>query len=146
MQVSIREWQTGDIGKIAALEKQCFSDAWTEEQLFQTFSRKEFCGLLIETDDKRLVGYVCAISAFEDADLLIIAVAETARAQGLGGKLMDALFEKMRLQKVERIFLEVRLSNAAALALYEGRGFTTTRVRKKYYADGEDAAEMVKTL
>ncbi len=146
MQVTLREWTAEDIDNVAALEKQCFSDAWTEEQLFLTFSRKEFCGLLIETDDKQLVGYVCATSAFEDADLLIIAVAEGARGQGLGGKLMDALFAKMRLQKVERIFLEVRLSNAAALALYERRGFTTTRIRKKYYADGEDAAEMVKTL
>ena len=146
MQVTLREWTAEDIDNVADLEQACFSDAWTKEQLSLTFLREGFCGLLVETDDKRLLGYVCATSAFEDADLLIIAVAENARGQGLGGRLMDALFAQLRLRGVERVFLEVRLSNAAALALYEGRGFTTTRIRKKYYADGEDAAEMVKTL
>ena len=145
MQVSILPWEKEDIQAIAALEKECFPDAWTKQQLFSAFERTDFYGLKLLVDGK-LVGYLCATKLFEEAELLIIAVAENCRGLGLGGKLMDEFLRTMQAHGVERVFLEVRLSNVAAKSLYERRGFVTTRVREKYYADGESALEMVKTL
>ena len=146
MQVTFRPWESKDISQIALLEQACFTlEAWTKEQLEDTFNRDGFCGYLAEVSGE-VIGYVCATYVFETADLLIIAVKESARGQGLGGVLIEKLFNGLREQGVEKVFLEVRASNAPAKALYQSKGFALTRVRKKYYADGEDAVEMFVTL
>lgn len=145
MQMTVRPLRKEDIEEVAALEAKCFQDAWTKEQLVSAFSRADFYGLALETEN-RLIGYVCATKLFEESELLIIAVAEEYRQKGFGGALMDAFLKDMKSGGVERVFLEVRLSNVAAKTLYERRGFATVRVREKYYADGESALEMVKTL
>ena len=145
MQITVRPLQKEDIEEVAALEAKCFQDAWTKEQLISAFSRADFYGLALEIEN-RLIGYVCATKLFEEAELLLIAVEKDYRGQGLGGALMDAFLKDMKSSGAERVFLEVRLSNVAAKTLYERRGFATVRVREKYYADGESALEMVKTL
>ena len=145
MQVSILPWKKDDIPFITALEKECFTDAWTREQLINAFQRTDFYGLKLLIDGA-IVGYLCATKLFEEAELLIIAVAEQYRGLGFGGNLMDEFLHAMKAGGVEKVFLEVRLSNLAAKTLHERRGFVPTRVREKYYADGESALEMVKTL
>ena len=145
MNVLIREWTEKDLPKIMAVERACFSDPWTTEMLKGEFAKTGFCGVLVEADGE-IVGYACATAVFEDADLPKIAVLKEYRGKGLGGKLIDGLFERAAALGVTRIFLEVRVSNENALALYYNRGFEKTRIRKRYYANGEDALEMVKSL
>lgn len=141
----IRDWTEKDLPAIAILERACFSEPWTMEMLKNEFSRKEFCGALLEEDGK-IVGFVCGMTLFEDAELMKVAVAESCRKRGLGGALVDEFYRRAISRDVERIFLEVRVSNAAALGLYQGRGYEKTRLRKRYYADGEDALEMKKEV
>lgn len=141
----IRDWTEKDLPAIAILERACFSEPWTMEMLKNEFLRKEFCGALLEEDEK-IVGFVCGMTLFEDAELMKVAVAESCRKRGLGGALVDEFYRRAISRGVERIFLEVRVSNAAALALYQGRGYEKTRLRKRYYADGEDALEMKKEV
>ncbi len=145
MQVVLSSWTEADFGCVAALEKRCFADAWTEEQLSGAFHRVDFYGKTLSVDGK-IEGYLCATQLFEEAELLNIAVSPERRGNGYGGALLDDFLREMRSRGVERVYLEVRLSNVAARSLYEKRGFTQTRVRDKYYADGESALEMVKTL
>ena len=59
---------------------------------------------------------------------------------------MDKAESKLVSLGVNKVFLEVRSSNISAIALYEKKGYTKISVRKKYYADGEDALVMVKEL
>ncbi len=139
----IRDWTEKDLPAIAILERACFSEPWTMEMLKNEFLRKEFCGALLEEDGK-IVGFVCGMTLFEDAELMKVAVAESCRKRGLGGALIDEFYARAVSRGAERIFLEVRVSNAAALGLYQSRGYEKTRLRKRYYADGEDALEMKK--
>ena len=141
----IRDWTEKDLPAIAMLERACFSEPWTMEMLKNEFSRKEFCGALLEEDGK-IVGFVCGMTLFEDAELMKVAVAESCRKRGLGGALVDEFYSRAVSRGAERIFLEVRVSNAAALGLYQSRGYEKTRLRKRYYADGEDALEMKKEV
>ena len=145
MQINVRSLQEKDIDAVTTLESKGFVDAWTKEQLRSAFFRPDFFGLAIE-NGRELIGYVCATKLFEESELLIIAVAEEYRQQGLGGRLLDEYLQAMQKDGVEKVFLEVRLSNVAAKTLYERRGFVTVRIRERYYADGESALEMVKTL
>ena len=142
--MTVRQCQRQDLPKIAEIEKACFSDAWTVEMLESEMERKDFFGLVAESDGA-LIGYAFATVLFENADLERIAILSKYRGKGFGGELLDALLSGAKAQGAEQIFLEVRVSNTSALGLYESRGFVRTRLRKGYYG-GEDAAEMKKAL
>lgn len=143
--ITIRDWTEKDLPKLMALERACFADAWTTEMMKNEFLRDGFCGVLAE-EDGEIVGYLCGYSLFEDAELLKTAVLQERRGKGIGGLLLDAFTEKVLSQGAEQIFLEVRVTNTPALGLYLSRGFEKTRIRKRYYSDGEDALEMKRSL
>ena len=69
-----------------------------------------------------------------------IALTETRRGRGLGCRLMEAMMRAAAARGAERMTLEVRPSNAAALHLYERLGFSAVGVRKKYYQDNDEDA------
>lgn len=89
-----------------------------------------------------VLGYLLAWHVVDELHLLDVAVAPAARRRGIGGRLMEDLFAFGRDEAAARVLLEVRASNVAAIALYEGLGFVTDDVRKRYYDDGEDARTM----
>ena len=93
-----------------------------------------------------MVGYACETVLFDEGEIANVAVSPERRGQGLGKRLMDWLEERAKSLGAEKLFLEVRVSNAPALALYNGCGFEPLAVRKKYYPDGEDALVMTKKL
>lgn len=146
MQVRLREFRAGDEAFMAALERVCFSDPWTEKEWQESAARKDFFGLVLENKEGALLGYACVYALFESAELLRIAILSEERGKGYGGKLLDGLMETLKTRGAEEMFLEVRAGNLPARRLYESRGFALLRERKKYYADGEDALEMKRSL
>ncbi|MBQ8658842.1 MAG: ribosomal protein S18-alanine N-acetyltransferase [Clostridia bacterium] len=140
-----RDWTKEDIAEISALEKVCFSDPWSEQTFLAAFSSPYFAGVLIE-DNGKIAAYACASVLFEDAEIGAVAVAPEYRSKGLGKTVLCELEKRVKEKGAERIFLEVRVSNESALGLYRGAGFEAFGVRKKYYADGEDAFVMRKEL
>ena len=143
--MELRAWTKEDIDQIAALESVCFSDPWTKEMLLKSFVSPIFYSVLIE-EQGEILGYACETVMFEDAEIAIVAVAPKHRKKGLGKLLMERLENIAISRGAEQTFLEVRKSNAAALALYEGFGFEKIRTRERYYADGEDAFVMRKFI
>ena len=80
-----------------------------------------------------------------EAEIIDIRVGERSRRSGIGESLLTQSFEKLRLSEIQSVFLEVRSSNTAALALYEKLGFTMMGRRENYYktaAGREDALMM----
>jgi ribosomal-protein-alanine N-acetyltransferase len=75
----------------------------------------------------------------ETADLLYIFVAPDSRRQGLADTLLDTMVARLRKLGVERLMLEVRPHNEAAIRLYESFGMQQIALRKKYYQNGDDA-------
>ena len=143
--VVIRHCEKDDLKAIAVLETECFTDAWTEQALQNEFARLDFYGL-VAVSSGEIVGYALATALFENADLERIAVQKQSRGLGFGGKLLDYLLHDVKRLGVEQVFLEVRVGNTSAIGLYESRGFETTRIRARYYPNGEDAKEMKKSV
>ena len=83
---------------------------------------------------------------FEDVETDDIAVSPEYRRCGIGGQLLKAVEGEARARGAIRAFLEVRVSNLPAMALYEKCGYKAIRRRVKYYPDGEDAFVMTKRL
>jgi [ribosomal protein S18]-alanine N-acetyltransferase len=92
---------------------------------------------------EQIAGFVGLWFMVDEAHVVTIAVAETYRRQGLGEMLLIAAIELAQHREQEVVTLECRVSNAAALALYEKYGFRQVGLRKRYYTDNnEDAAIM----
>lgn len=142
---TIREWTEKDLLLVAAIERNCFIDPWTVEMLRAEMQKQDSYGLILEEDGKAL-GYACGNALFEDGEVEKVAVLAESRGKGYGKALVLGLFEIAKQRGAERIFLEVRASNAPALGLYQSVGFEKTRLRKRYYENGEDALEMKKEL
>lgn len=140
----IRRWTENDTLAVAEIERKSFTDAWTEQMLAESLVNPAFYGLVWE-EDGVVLGYVGTIIC-GDAEIALIAVSPEMRKHGIGKALLTGAIEYARKSDCENLFLEVRRSNSAAIALYEGCGFTPIGERKKYYADGEDAIVMVKPL
>ena len=140
-----REWKYEDIAAISELEKACFRDPWSFQMLADSFMGGRFRTILCEEDGK-IVGYGGAIVGLDEADIANIAVDEAHRGEKIGRKLVRKLEENLQKEGMKRVFLEVRVSNSAALALYLKCGFCGKFVRPRYYGDGEDAVIMAKDL
>ncbi len=141
----LREIEQSDLPKMEEIEKQCFQDSWCLAMWKGTFNRQDFLGVAIE-ENGEFVGFCAGTVLFECSDLLRIALLERARGKGYGGALLNEFMQKAKKRGAEKIFLEVRATNEVALRLYKNFGFKETGIREKYYADGEDAIEMIKTL
>jgi ribosomal-protein-alanine N-acetyltransferase len=89
------------------------------------------------------VGFALAWHAADELHLLDLAVDPTARRQGVGRSLLEAVVADARRSGARLLLLEARASNEPALALYRSAGFFVTDVRRAYYSDnGEDAVVM----
>ena len=94
-----------------------------------------------------VVAFSLAWSVADELHLLDMACHPAQRRQGHGRALLGELLRSARNQQKRLVLLEVRRSNLAAIALYEGQGFHATGVRSGYYSDtAEDALEMRLTL
>ncbi len=143
--IEIRSWTREDIPTVSALEKDCFSDPWSTADFEGAFDSAVTEGLVL-INDGQLVGYALLASVLEDADVANVAVAPNYRKKGFGKTLLKALLDRAKEKGVLRVFLEVRVSNAPAIALYKSFGFESVNVRKRYYPDGEDAFLMALAL
>ena len=92
-------------------------------------------------------GFVILRGLVDDGELLQIAVDKRARRCGVADLLMDAAIGYALEKELKAIFLEVRKSNDAAIALYKKHGFKSVRLRSDYYSNPlEDAVVMVRAL
>lgn len=134
------------VPQIAALEKLCFSDPWSEASVAAECENPLSLWLVAELDGK-VAGYIGSQSVPPEADVLNLAVDPDCRRQGLGRKLLCTLTELLHSRGIEALFLEVRPTNQAALALYSDLGFVQVGRRPKYYVNPtEDALILRKEL
>ena len=143
--MTIRNWEQKDIEKIAEIERQSFSDPWSADMLADTLRYPVYHTFLAE-EGGQVCGYGCIILLFEDAELANIAVAPTHRGKGIAKRIMENMHAYAKQRGAERMLLEVRVSNQSAIGLYEKYGYERYGLREHYYADGEDAYLMEKSL
>jgi ribosomal-protein-alanine N-acetyltransferase len=132
-------WRIGglaDSRAVAALAETAFEphfrEAWTEAQIAALLVTAG-AWLDLGHADGRLAAFAMSRQTFEDAELLLCAVAPGARGRGDGRRMIETVAKTAQARGVRRLFLEVRASNAAALSLYRSTGFTPEGRRPGYY-------------
>mgnify|MGYP003483042976 CR=1 FL=1 len=141
----IRKMQNSDVHAVAQIEHQVQSHPWSMKQFEE--SVESYVSTVIEQHGK-VVGFCILQPVVDEANLLLMAIDPNLHGQGLGFKLLEASIASLKNNPVQ-IFLEVRESNLAAIALYEKSGFHQIDLRRNYYPknDGgkEHAVIMVKS-
>ena len=142
--MTIRFAREGDLASLAALERLCFSEPWSEGALREQLSSPLSVALVCEDGDA-LLGYAYGSVIPPEGELYRIAVKHGARRGGIGKRLLAAFLDALRERGAVSAYLEVRESNLAARSLYESAGFSLVGIRKNYYhAPPENAAVMQK--
>lgn len=130
--LAIRRMRQEDVTFVAELERQIFTDAWSENALAETLEQKQTI-LLTAFEDKKLIGYVILYYVLEEGEIARIAVSPKHRRQGVGARLLLELESLCVDNGISKLLLDVRESNVSAYAFYEEHGFVKDGIRKNFY-------------
>jgi [ribosomal protein S18]-alanine N-acetyltransferase len=138
-------------GDISALHGSLFEKAWDADGVRRLLEHPASAALVATTERPwRVAGFIMAQLTADEAEILSLGVAAASQRSGVGTLLVQGLIDTAHGRDVKRIFLDVAASNAAAIGLYLGLGFTQMGRRKEYYSHAggqrEDALLMVRTL
>ena len=143
MNIQITPMTKERLPAVAALEQVCFpADPWSEALFREALDNPAVAILLAQGEDGGVLGYAVLSTVLDEGNLDNIAVAPEARRNGIADALLSAIAGFGR-EHLACLMLEVRASNAPAIALYEKHGFTAAGRRKNYYdTPKEDAVLM----
>ncbi len=140
--MNIRRMTQNDIASLATLEVRCFTVPWSYAMLQDELENENALYLIAEKEGI-IVGYAGAWRILDEGHITNIAVDPIRQREGIGRQLLAALLEGLAGSGVQKATLEVRKSNAAAVALYQAFDFRVAGVRRAYYSDNlEDALIM----
>ena len=152
-QVVTRHVRLSDLRKVLEIERASFADPWSREAFETSIEPQRMRFLVAEdvlddsTGEQRILGYVVALLLFDEAEIVNLAVAPSARRRGMGGLLLDRMSADLASDGVETLYLDVRESNSSARALYASRSFQEVGRRRGYYRHPtEDALLLKRTL
>jgi ribosomal-protein-alanine N-acetyltransferase len=145
--VEIRPLREEDIDAVVAIEREAFTTPWQPDTFLGLLERQGVELLVLVDAAEGIIGYAVLWCILDQGELANIAVTPGRRGQGLGTRLLRHVMDVARQRGVEKLFLEVRASNAPALAMYAAFGFDQVGRRRAYYDHPkEDALVMRATL
>ncbi|NUU66231.1 ribosomal protein S18-alanine N-acetyltransferase [Enterobacteriaceae bacterium BIT-l23] len=136
-----------DLAQAWAIEQRSHAFPWSEKT-FASNQGERYLNFRLNVDDE-MAAFAITQVVLDEATLFNIAVDPAWQRRGLGRQLLTHLIGELEQRDVLTLWLEVRASNVAAIALYESLGFNEVTVRRNYYptTDGrEDAIIMALPL
>lgn len=138
MNISLVEAES-HLAELLHIEEKCFERAYRASD----FLGDPAAAILLAREGEAAVGYIYLHRSIETIEIYRLAVTPPFRRRGIGAALVsEAVKLFYQEQGVERLLLEVKSSNTAALELYRQAGFVPFHLRAHYYSDGSDAVEM----
>lgn len=144
---SLRRMHGDDLDAVMAIETAIYDFPWNR-QIFADCLRVGYLCYVCEVADE-IAGYCIMSTGASEAHVLNLCIAQRYRRRGLGEHLLSGLLSLAKRRAVGTVFLEVRPSNNAALALYDKMGFNQIGIRNDYYPaklGREDAIILAKSL
>lgn len=137
--MTIEKMNAGQVAQIADLEKNCFSDPWSENSIAFELENK-LAHWLVAQEGEMVAGYIGSQTVMGETDMMNVAVHPDFRRRGIAEALVKRLVEDLQAMESHCLTLEVRASNAPAIALYEKLGFSQIGRRKNYYRNPREDA------
>ena len=145
-QVKIVPMAAEHLDRLEQLERMCFSRPWSKKMLAEELDNQCAAFLVaVEPETEKVIGYAGLLVAADEGYITNVAVDPSRRRQGVAQQLLQVFDSFARGSRLAFLTLEVRPSNAAAVALYEGFGFRQVGRRRNYYdLPKEDALILTK--
>ncbi len=136
--VTLRRFEPGDITSALEIEQHSFPTPWSRAMfMFELSKPDSIC--LAAVCGEALVGYLIAARYAQVWHVMNVSVEPSSRRRGIATTMMQELFERADSERTHYT-LEVRVSNAGAIAMYEGCGFRSAGTRPGYYVDNREDA------
>lgn len=132
MEITVRELKEGDIPELSRIEAESFSMPWSAEA-FRDLLIRPYCTYLVALADGKVVGCCGYTDSFHEATIDNVVVASEYRNCGIAQAMLRKLIEKGTASDVKAYTLEVRVSNLAAIHIYEKLGFRSEGIRPGFY-------------
>ena len=132
MEIIIRRLEAADVSAVAAGEKECFAQPWSERSFREALEREDLRYIVAQVDGK-VAGHCGVYNVLGEGEIINVAVYPDYRGHGLSKKMLEKLLEDGRLIGVKDYTLEVRAGNGPAIHVYEQLGFVTEGVRPGFY-------------
>lgn len=129
-----------DVPEVEKIEKDCFSDAWSEKLLRDILESEFDEAWVLVRPDGGLCGYMNVRFLAGEGELMRIAVKKEYRGLGYSRKLMERMVKSAEEKDACDLTLEVRAGNTPAIQLYKSYGFKKEAVRRDYYHDPKEDA------
>ena len=145
-QVKIVPMAAEHLDRLEQLERMCFSRPWSKKMLAEELDNQCAAFLVaVEPETEKAVGYAGLLVVADEGYITNVAVDPSCRRQGMAAQLLQVFDNFAKGNHLAFLTLEVRPSNAAAIALYEGFGFREVGRRRNYYdLPKEDALILTK--
>jgi ribosomal-protein-alanine N-acetyltransferase len=152
----LRKFVPDDLQNVMQINRVCLPENYTDfffVDLHQRFPET----FVIAEENEKIMGYImCRIEVglsnfgfgglVRKGHVVSLAILPQYRRRGVAKAVINKALEGMAYYKAKQGFLEVRVTNEAAISLYKNLGFEITRTINGYYSDGEDAYVMTKKL
>jgi ribosomal-protein-alanine N-acetyltransferase len=153
---TLRKFAINDLPSVTQINMACLPENYTDIFFVDLFRRYPETFIVAE-QNRKIAGYImCRIEmglsnlglsgVVKKGHVVSVAVMPEDRRRGIGEALVTSAMDGMRRYGARQCYLEVRVTNQEAIALYKKLGFEVTRTIHGYYADGEDAFVMSKSL
>jgi [ribosomal protein S18]-alanine N-acetyltransferase len=142
-----RRMTASDLDAVVAIENAIYPHPWTRGNFADSLAAGYQCWVIVCGGET--AGYTVVMVVAGEAHLLNLSVAAPWQRRGIGREALNFVAKLARDHGAEKILLEVRPSNEAAIALYAAAGFSEIALRRSYYPAGkarEDAVVMQLTL
>ena len=146
--IQIRSMTEADVPAVAELEKEIFPLPWSENALQNTLTDPNAVFLVADySEAESVIAYAGMYTAADEGEITNVAASPSFRKRGAAYLLLTELVRIAREKSLSQLVLEVRLSNEAAIGLYEKTGFQIAGTRKGFYQfPPEDAYIMIMRL
>lgn len=130
--ITIRKLQDEDIEALSVIEAESFSMPWSPQD-FRDLLNRDYCRYLVAEAEGKVVGCAGFTDICNEGNIDNVVVAEKFRGKGIATKLLEHLLAMGKEAGVEAFTLEVRVSNAPAIHVYEKLGFVSEGIRPRFY-------------
>lgn len=127
----LRAMHEGDLNWVLDVEQKAYDFPWTRKG-FENSLDQGLNYVFCDAEGNGL-GYVCVLTVLDEAHILNLCVAPKYQKQGVARMALNSLRSKLQESGFKLLLLEVRVSNRAAISLYESFGFNRDGVRVNYY-------------
>ena len=121
------------LDKVSEIENKSFSEPWRRDALKNAINDDKYRFYCLVDDHGEVISYVGIFVVIGEGEIVSVATNNTMRGQGFGGILLSEVILREKELGTDKLFLEVRESNAPAISLYKKMGFATDGIRKNFY-------------